>query len=138
MKTNNIENKIIDLVMEMKSHFIYGNNFISSAMLLRIIKENKESRVIDIAKKMNISAPSVTEALDKLEAKGFIKRQEGEDKREKIISITDKGDSQFKEIAKLMREEMKDKISSLKDEDKIILEESLASVTNILKKITLK
>ena len=113
MKTNNIENKIIDLVMEMKSHFIYGNNFISSAMLLRIIKENKESRVIDIAKKMNISAPSVTEALDKLEAKGFIKRQEGEDKREKIILVTDAKDSSNIILSSSFREDILSFISSL-------------------------
>lgn len=72
---NTIEDKIIDLIMEMKTHFIYGNNFISSALLLRIISENKHIRVVDLSRKMNISPPSVTEALFKLENQGFIHKE---------------------------------------------------------------
>ena len=132
---NSIEDKIIDLIMEIKTHFIYGNNFVSSILLLKIISETDNLRVVDIAKKMNISAPSVTEALTKLENKGFIQRDEGENRREKIISLTDEGRGKMKEFALLMRAEMKDKIAILSVEDKLKLKENLSSMIVILQKI---
>ena len=132
---NSIEDNIIDLIMEIKTNFIYGSNFVSSILLLKIISENKNLRVIDISKKMNISPPSVTEALTKLENKGFIKREEGDNKREKIISLTPEGKNKTKELSSLMRIEMKDKISVLSKEDKLKLKESLFSIIAILKKI---
>ena len=132
---NSIEDKIIDLIMEIKTHFIYGNNFVSSILLLKIISETDNLRVVDIAKKMNISAPSVTEALTKLENKGFIQREEGENRREKIISLTDDGREKMKEFALLMRAEMKDKIAILSVEDKLKLKENLSSMIEILQKI---
>ncbi|MHB8443506.1 MAG: MarR family winged helix-turn-helix transcriptional regulator [Patescibacteria group bacterium] len=132
---NTIEDKIIDLIMEMKTHFIYGNNFISSALLLRIISENKHIRVVDLSRKMNISPPSVTEALFKLENQGFIHKEEGNNKREKIVSITDHGREKMKEFSKLLRSEMKDKIGKLSKEDKLILKDNLSLVVNTLKKI---
>jgi DNA-binding MarR family transcriptional regulator len=135
MEDNSIEDKIIDLIMEIKTHFIYGNNFISSILLLKIISETNNIRVVDIAKKMNISAPSVTEALTKLENKGFIQRDEGENKREKVISLTDQGREKMKEFAFLMRCEMKDKISVLSVEDKVKLKENLSSMIDMLQKI---
>ncbi len=130
-----IEDKIIDLIMEMKTHFIYGNSFISSALLLKIISENKHIRVIDISRKMNISPPSVTEALFKLENQGFIHKEEGDNKREKIVSITDTGKDRMKEFSKLMRSEMKDKIATLSKEDKLVLKDNLSLVIDTLKKI---
>jgi DNA-binding MarR family transcriptional regulator len=130
-----IEDKIIDLIMEMKTHFIYGNNFISSALLLRIISENKHIRVVDLSRKMNISPPSVTEALSKLENQGFIHKEEGNNKREKIVSITDHGREKMKEFSKLLRSEMKDKIGKLSKEDKLVLKDNLSLVVNTLKKI---
>ncbi|MHB8362751.1 MAG: MarR family winged helix-turn-helix transcriptional regulator [Patescibacteria group bacterium] len=132
---NTIEDKIIDLIMEMKTHFIYGNNFISSALLLRIISENKHIRVVDLSRKMNISPPSVTEALSKLENQGFIHKEEGNNKREKIVSITDHGREKMKEFSKLLRSEMKDKIGKLSKEDKLVLKDNLSLVVNTLKKI---
>jgi len=132
---NSIEDKIIDLIMEIKTHFIYGNNFVSSILLLKIISETDNLRVVDIAKKMNISAPSVTEALTKLENKGFIQREEGENRREKIISLTEEGRGKMKEFALLMRAEMKDKIAILSPEDKLKLKENLSSMIVILQKI---
>jgi DNA-binding MarR family transcriptional regulator len=132
---NSIEDNIIDLIMEIKTNFIYGSNFVSSILLLKIISENKNLRVIDISKKMNISPPSVTEALTKLENKGFIKREEGDNKREKIISLTPEGKNKTKELSSLMRIEMKDKISVLSKEDKLKLKENLFSIIAILKKI---
>ncbi len=132
---NSIEDNIIDLIMEIKTNFIYGSNFVSSILLLKIISENKNLRVIDISKKMNISPPSVTEALTKLENKGFIKREEGDNKREKIISLTHEGKNKTKELSSLMRIEMKDKISVLSKEDKLKLKENLFSIIAILKKI---
>ncbi len=129
------EDKIIDLIMEMKTHFIYGNNFISSALLLKIISENKNIRIVDISRKINISPPSVTEALSKLENQGFINREEGDNKREKKVSITNTGRNRMKEFSKLLRSEMKDKISTLSKEDKLILKDNLSIVIDTLKKI---
>ncbi len=134
--TNTIEDNIIDLITEIKSNFIYGNNFLSSALLLKMIHEDKKGiRVVDIARRINISPPSVTEALSKLEKKGYVKKIEGEDRREKILSITKKGEERMKKFTEFMRLEMKEKMSVLTDDDKKKLEKSLSNIVNILHKV---
>ena len=134
--TNTIEDNIIDLITEIKSNFIYGNNFLSSALLLKMIHEDKKGiRVVDIARKINISPPSVTEALSKLEKEGYVKKIEGEDRREKILSITKKGEERMNKFTEFMRLEMKEKMSVLSDDDKKKLEKSLSNIVNILHKI---
>ncbi len=134
--TNTIEDNIIDLITEIKSNFIYGNNFLSSALLLKMIHEDKKGiRVVDIARRINISPPSVTEALSKLEKKGYVKKIEGEDRREKILSITKKGEERMKKFTEFMRLEMKEKMSVLTDDEKKKLEKSLSNIVNILHKV---
>jgi DNA-binding MarR family transcriptional regulator len=100
-----------------------------------IHEDKKGIRVVDIARRINISPPSVTEALSKLEKKGYVKKIEGEDRREKILSITKKGEERMKKFTEFMRLEMKEKMSVLTDDDKKKLEKSLSNIVNILHKV---
>ena len=55
-------------------------------------RENEETTVSEIASILNVSAPTATVALKKLENKGFILKEPcAKDGRRTIISLTDKG-----------------------------------------------
>ncbi|NCC86789.1 MAG: MarR family transcriptional regulator [Clostridia bacterium] len=70
----------------------------SEMATLKIIlkSENKEIRVCEIAKKLNISAPAVSRTLRKLEEKGCIERITNKtDRRNTNIKVTKKGKDTF-------------------------------------------
>jgi len=49
----------------------------------------------DIWKYLNVEAPTVTRTLAKMEKSGWIKRQSGDDKRERIIELTEETKEKF-------------------------------------------
>ena len=62
-------------------------------LIYETIQDKSTIKAIDIAKKFNISRASVTEALQRLEQKGYIKYG-----RYQPISLTDKGSNLAKDI----------------------------------------
>jgi len=67
---------------------------ITEAHMIEVIgiQENKEATVSEIASMMNISMPTVTVAVKKLQTKGFITKTPcAKDGRRAIISLTDMG-----------------------------------------------
>lgn len=50
---------------------------------------------VELAHYLNVEAPTVTRTLARLEDHGFIKREEGRDKREKWITLTEEAEAIF-------------------------------------------
>lgn len=50
---------------------------------------------VELAHYLNVEAPTVTRTLARLEDHGFIKREEGRDKREKRITLTEDAEAIF-------------------------------------------
>ena len=60
------------------------------------VKNNGPSSLIDIANWYNIEKPSITRRVQLLQEKLLIEVTAGEDKREKIIRLTEKGEELYK------------------------------------------
>lgn len=57
-----------------------------------------------IWKYLNVEAPTVTRSLAKMEKNGWITRRQGEDKRERLIELTDEAKSKFSTIKQSVTE----------------------------------
>ncbi len=61
------------------------------AILLLLIRQRKKTNLQELSKLFFINLPALSEIIQKLEEENLIKRYIGQDKREKIIKLTDKG-----------------------------------------------
>lgn len=66
--------------------------------LLHMIAQEKKSRVVQLAEKMEVKSSAVTVMLDRLEMLNLIKRvQDENDRRAVAVTLTDKGEGVLKE-----------------------------------------
>lgn len=77
---------------------------------------------------LNVEAPTVTRTLVKLEQRKLITRNEGKDKRERIVQLTEEAQSLIPKIEKRIAEVEQQLLSSLSAED-------LDQLTKLLKQI---
>lgn len=78
-----------------------------SAAQFRIIKflyaqPSKSTRIVDLEKQYSITHPTALGLVDQLEKKGYVKRiPNPNDKRGKLVSLTNKANSMKKELEKI-------------------------------------
>ena len=92
----------------------------SEMAILKIIlkSENKEIRVCEIAKKLNISAPAVSRTLRRLEEKGCIERITNKfDRRNTNVKVTKKGKDTFYADMRIMGSFMHCSLEHLSDDE---------------------
>ncbi len=77
---------------------------------------------------LNVEAPTVTRTLERMEKSEWIVRQEGTDKRERIIKPTEKAKEQFPAIKRSVEEVEQDYLSELTETEKIQLYQLLHKI----------
>ena len=102
--------------------------FSSQWTILFLLHQDGPMSLTAIWKYLNVEAPTVTRTVNRLETLGWVERQYGMDKREKIISLTKKGLEQFPPIAASVRSFEQEIEKKLSQEDQELLK-------GILKKI---
>lgn len=106
-------------------------------MVLMVLWENDNLPVNDIAHRLLLATNTVTPLLQRMERLGIIRRVKGTaDKRQQIVSLTDKGRVMEETAYRLIPEGMGNQLSScpLKRLDYINLAQQLDSIINTLKK----
>lgn len=106
-------------------------------MVLMVLWENDNLPVNDIAHRLLLATNTVTPLLQRMERLGIIRRVKGAaDKRQQIVSLTDKGRVMEETAYRLIPEGMGNQLSScpLKRLDYINLAQQLDSIINTLKK----
>ena len=69
---------------------------------------NVRPRIAEIAERLQIHHHSAVELVNRLEAKGFVRRERGsEDRREVLLQLTAKGERVLKELSLHHREELR-------------------------------
>ena len=68
------------------------------------IKENGVVSQVILAEHLNIEPSAISKSLNALEKKGFIQREEGSDKREKMVSLTSKALSLYPSWDKIVKQ----------------------------------
>ncbi len=98
----------------------HGQNRILAALVMQDGTSQK-----DLAYLLGIRPQSLTQALDTLESDGFIKReQDVEDKRARLVHLTDKGRGRAAKVATDRKEYAENAFSMLSEDEK----EQLASI----------
>lgn len=63
--------------------------------ILWLLHDKKAYTQVEISHYLCVEAPTITRTLARLEEMGWVTRQEGKDKREKHIRLTEKADDEF-------------------------------------------
>ena len=71
----------------LKEHGLFSSQW----TILFVLKERGPMTLTAIWKYLNVEAPTVTRTVSRLETLGYVKREEGTDRREKIVRLTDEG-----------------------------------------------
>ena len=106
-------------------------------LVLMVLWERDNQRVNDIAHRLLLETNTVTPLLQRMEKLGIVVRKKGEqDKRQQIVSLTDKGRDMEEEAFESIPSGMMNQLSAcpLQLDDYMNLAQSLDSIINSLKK----
>jgi MarR family 2-MHQ and catechol resistance regulon transcriptional repressor len=110
------------VIKDIERHGISIENF----MVLELLFNKDPHTIQKISEKLSIPSGSITYVVDKLEKKGFVKREHSPtDRRASNVVLTDKGQSLFKEIFPQHVEVISENLSFISNEEKIQLTELL-------------
>ncbi len=104
-------------------------------LVLMVLWEQDKQPVNDIAHKLHLETNTVTPLLQRMEKQGIVVRQRGEtDKRQQIVSLTEKGKEMEEEAYRIIPEGMGQKLAPcpLKVEDYATLAEDLDDMIETL------
>ncbi|MBM7553071.1 MarR family winged helix-turn-helix transcriptional regulator [Thalassobacillus pellis] len=82
----------------------------------------------DIWKYLNVEAPTITRTLTRMEKNGWVIRTQGEDRRERLIELTESAHEKFKEVNRAVYEFEQDMVKGMSSEE-------LKQFYHLLKKI---
>ena len=106
-------------------------------LVLMVLWEDDNLPVNDIARRLVLETNTVTLLLQRMEKQGIVVRKKGEqDKRQQIVSLTDKGKQLEEEAYAHIPESMRNQLSAcpLNLDDYMNLANELDSIINTLKK----
>ncbi|MCI4138801.1 MarR family transcriptional regulator [Bacillus vallismortis] len=67
---------------------------------------------------LNVEAPTVTRTIKRLEENGWVQRQQGEDKREKLVVLTKEAEKKYEDINVKMLKFEEELLADFRGEDK--------------------
>ncbi|MCR4603965.1 MAG: MarR family transcriptional regulator [Prevotella sp.] len=105
-------------------------------LVLMVLWEQDQLPVNDIAHRLHLETNTVTPLLQRMEKQGIVVRQRGEtDKRQQIVSLTDKGRTMEEEAVRIIPEGMGKRLAPcpLKLDDYTTLNQDLDNIINTLK-----
>lgn len=95
--------------------------FHSQWTILFLLHEKGTMSLTNIWKYLNVEAPTVTRTVSRLETLGWVIRQQGEDKREKIIALTPFALEKFPQVKSSVLAFEKQMIQNLNNEEQQLL-----------------
>ena len=104
--------------------------------IMRVLKEEGTLHPVKIGEMLLIAKAQMTHLIDKLEEKGFVKREmDASDRRTINITLTEKGSKVLEEQDYLVINAVRDNMSALADTELETLTNSLRNVRDILFKL---
>lgn len=140
---NNVSNQLYMLLLSLNRHILNPTALMkkfdiphSHVKVLFYLIHNGSSSISGIAKDLCISKPNMTPVLDKLVEEGFINRYyDPNDRRVVRIEATDKASDFLKQAEEYTKLLIKEKITSLQDEEISILANSTENLLNLISKL---
>ena len=97
----------------LKQHHLYSSQWI----ILYCLHRNGPMTLTQIWKYLNVEAPSITRAITRLETLGWVERLDGEDKREKIVTLTAQANERLPAITETILAFEEEMVGSLTAEE---------------------
>lgn len=97
----------------LQKHGLYSSQW----SILYCLKSHGPMTQSEIWRYLNVEAPTVTRTLLKLEESGLVKRTPGSDKRERLVSLTDKAIELLPLVEQDVRDFEQNMVASLTDEE---------------------
>ena len=123
------------IILRMNKIKELGINFPQNYRFLEILKEENDNQFIqkDFAELFRINQSTVTRSLNSLEEEGFIERITLKDNRKnKIIKLTDKGNDTIKEIEDYDKKIENELLKSITEDEAIKFKEMNIKFTKII------
>lgn len=102
--------------------------------LLRLLTDKGPHSLVEIANFMYIEKPSVTRLVQKLVELGYVETVAGKDKREKLVQLTEHGESIVQEIQVYLKPFLEDSLADVSEKDIEIATQVLAKIRANIKK----
>lgn len=83
--------------------------------VFKLLMENKKMSMKDIAQKQGVYKTAITKRIKKMEDKGFVKKVNSVDKREKLISLTSEGYEFYQNRQELLYKGLEKKLNLSED-----------------------
>lgn len=91
--------------------------FNSQWTILFLLHENGPMTLTSIWKYLSVEAPTVTRTVARLEKLGWVTREQGTDKREKIVHLTEQAKARFPKVEASIIAYEKEMIKNLTDDE---------------------
>lgn len=82
----------------------------------------------DIWTYLHVEAPTVTRTVSRLEKNGWVERIQGDDKREKVVKMTEEAKIKYDDIQLKMKEFEEEMLSVFEERDKKIFQRLLSQL----------
>ncbi len=105
------------MTKEVNEHLQKHGLYSSQWSIIYCLKTNGSMTQSDIWRYLNVEAPTVTRTILKLEESGWIKRTPGSDKRERLVSLTEKAHELLPFVEQDMRNFEQEMVVNLTDEE---------------------
>ncbi|MGM0875195.1 MAG: MarR family winged helix-turn-helix transcriptional regulator [Bacillota bacterium] len=105
------------MTKELNEHLQMHDLYSSQWSILYCLKINGPMTQSDIWRYLVVEAPTVTRTLVKLEESGWVKRTQGSDKRERLVSLTDKAIENLPMVEKAVKSFEQKMVNNLSDEE---------------------
>jgi DNA-binding MarR family transcriptional regulator len=129
-----IVNKARVRIIKEIENYLEDINFTDYIILKKVYCENRDLSMTELSELIGFSNTLITFAVDNLEKKGYVYRQKGEDRRTYYIKITEKGKKSYKDLEKIVREEMNKIFEKIDEKDLERLTVLMSEVNNIMNK----
>lgn len=111
----------------LKAHGLYNSQW----TILFLLHENGSMSLTAIWKYLNVEAPTITRTVTRLEELGWVERQQGSDKREKIITLSALAKKQFPAVKASVLHFEQQMIKNLNNEEQQLLVQLLEKMRGL-------
>lgn len=102
-------------------------------LILQLLRQGEELTTGQVAKRVSLSQATVTTIVDRLEKRGFVRRERGEtDKRKVYLYLTEQGDSILVDAPKPLQEDFIRQFQDLHDWEQSMILSSLERIAYMM------
>lgn len=101
--------------------------------LLQALDQDQPCSMVDLADRLSVTKRNITTLVDALETEGLAKRSSHPtDRRSKLVALTDKGETRFREAVKVQRTHLEALVANLEPQQQELMGKALAQLTDVM------